>query len=51
MRNPTIFRCRLAKMIGDTLVTVTYIGPYESIPKGWSMFMRRVVGPSGGMAA
>jgi hypothetical protein len=50
-RNPRMFRCRLAKMVNGAMVTVTYIGPYDRIPPGWSMFMRRVIGPSGGMAA
>lgn len=51
MKNPRMFRCKLAKRIGDHMVFVTYIGPYERIPPGWSMFMKRVVGPTGGMAA
>jgi hypothetical protein len=50
-RNTTMFRCKLAKLVGDRMIYVTYIGPYESIPKGWSMFMKRVTGPTGGVAA
>ena len=50
-RNPKMFRCRLTRMVDGAMQVITYVGPYESIPKGWSMFMRRVVGPSGGMAA
>ncbi|HVI55447.1 MAG TPA: hypothetical protein VM621_10390 [Luteibacter sp.] len=46
-----MFRCKLAKMVNGAMVTVTYIGPYDRIPSGWSMFMRRIVGPSCGMAA
>jgi hypothetical protein len=46
-----MFRCKLAKRVGDHMVFVTYIGPFDLIPKGWSWLGRRVTGPSGGMAA
>lgn len=46
-RNPKMFRCRIAKMVDGALVTATYIGPFDKIPTGWSMFMRRVVTRSG----
>jgi hypothetical protein len=50
-RNPKMFRCRLVRFIDGAQQVITYVGPYDGIPKGWSMFARRVVGPSGGMAA
>lgn len=51
MKNPRMFRCKLAKRVGDRMVIVTYIGPYDRIPAGWSMFMRVATSPRGGMAA
>jgi hypothetical protein len=40
----TIFRCRIGRETAPGVVqTLTYIGPFESIPAGWSMVMRRVV--------
>lgn len=50
-RNPKMFRCRLIRFVDGVQQVITYVGPFDDIPKGWSMFMRRVVGPSGGMAA
>lgn len=50
-KNPKILRCKLAKYVGGSMVFVTYIGPFDRIPEGWSMCMRRVVGPRGDMAA
>lgn len=38
------FRCRIARMNGGAIQTMTYIGPVDRIPAGWSMVMRRVVG-------
>ena len=38
------FRCRIARMDDGTIQIVTYIGPVDRIPTGWSLVMRRVVG-------
>lgn len=38
------FRIRIARMNDGAIQTVTYIGPIDRIPAGWSMVMRRVVG-------
>ncbi len=41
-RNPNMFRCKLAKMVGDHVVYVTYFGPFDAIPKGWSICFKAV---------
>jgi len=38
------FRCRIARMNDGAIQIVTYIGPVDHIPAGWSLVMRRVVG-------
>jgi hypothetical protein len=38
------FRCRIARMNDGAIQIVTYIGPVDRIPAGWSLVMRRVVG-------
>jgi len=50
-KNPTMFRCRLVRMIDGFPQSIIYVGPFDKIPAGWSMQMRRVVTPRGGMAA
>lgn len=37
------FRCRIARMNDGFVQTMTYIGPFDRIPAGWSLVMRRVV--------
>ncbi|MBB3227034.1 hypothetical protein FHW69_001635 [Luteibacter sp. Sphag1AF] len=41
--NNRMFRCRLARIVDGVMQVVVYVGPYESIPHGWSMFVREVV--------
>lgn len=36
------FRCRIARMSGIAVETMTYIGPMTGVPQGWSIVMRRV---------
>lgn len=43
MKNPKMFRCRIARLVNGAIQTATYIGPFDHIPAGWSMFMRRVI--------
>lgn len=38
------FRCRIARMVGPSVQMVSYVGPLDRIPAGWSIVMRRVVG-------
>jgi hypothetical protein len=38
------FRCRIARLQDGFAQYVTYIGPVDRIPAGWSIVMRRVVG-------
>lgn len=37
------FRCRIARLNGGAIQTLTYIGPFDRIPAGWSLVTRRVV--------
>jgi len=37
------FRCRIVRLIGGAIQTMTYIGPVDGVPAGWSIVMRRVV--------
>jgi hypothetical protein len=37
------FRCRIARLQGGFAQYVTYIGPMDRIPAGWSIVMRRVI--------
>jgi hypothetical protein len=41
------FRCRICRLVDGVMQTVTYIGPIEQIPEGWSMKFRVVVGSTG----
>jgi hypothetical protein len=38
------FRCRIARIVGPSVQTLSYVGPLDRIPAGWSIVMRRVVG-------
>lgn len=37
------FRCRIVRMRDGFVQVMTYIGPVDRIPAGWSLVMRRVV--------
>lgn len=41
-KNPNIMRCRLVRLVGGFPQSVIYLGPLDSIPKGWSIQMRAV---------
>lgn len=43
MKNPKMFRCRIARMVDGAIQTATYIGPFDLIPSGWSWLGRRVI--------
>jgi hypothetical protein len=36
------FRCRIARMNDGAIQTMSYIGPMDGVPVGWSIVMRRV---------
>lgn len=36
------FRCRIARLVGPAVQTLTYIGPADRVPAGWSIVMRRL---------
>lgn len=39
------FRCRIARMVGPAVEFMSYVGPLDRIPAGWSIVMRRVLKP------
>lgn len=35
------FRCRICRRVDDCIQFVSYVGPIDRIPAGWSIVMRR----------
>lgn len=45
------FRCRIARWLDGRLQYMTYVGPFDRIPYGWSMVTRQPTNPTPRMAA
>jgi hypothetical protein len=35
------FRCKLVRVVNNQVQRLIYIGPFDRIPEGWSIVMRR----------
>jgi len=35
------FRCKISRQLDGFVQTMAYIGPFDRIPPGWSIVMRR----------
>ncbi|MFC4526372.1 hypothetical protein ISN76_13130 [Dyella halodurans] len=44
------FRCRICRLVDGVMQTITYIGPVDQTPAGWSIKFRALV-TTGGRAA
>ena len=49
--NKRTFRCRIARWLDGRMQYVTYVGPVDRIPHGWSIVMRRPNNPTPRLAA